>query len=124
MNRLDMTERLVGVGPRLNGDLVAGRRIGGVAVRGGRSVGAKRLVGVGGLLGGHATSALVLVVVRRLAGAAARADHPEQTGSQRESDGQPGSHVDVLAHATLDAVVLEVLVESAGNGRKHRGRRD
>ena len=123
INHLDMTERLVGVGPRLHGDVVAASgRIGGVAVRGGRSVGAKGLVGVGGLLGSHATGALVLVVVGRLAGAAARADHPEQASSQGESDSQPGGHVDVLAHVALDAVFLEVLVERAGHGRKHRGR--
>lgn len=118
-----MTERLVGVGARLHRDGIAGGgRIGGVAVRGGSSVGAKGLVCVGGLLGGHATSGLVLVVVRRLAGAAARADHPEQTGSQGEGDSQPGSHVDILAHAALNAVVLQVLVEGTGNGREHRGR--
>ncbi len=86
---------------------------------------ADRLVGVRCLLGGDATAvATVAVVVGRATGAAARADSPEEGGGERESGCNPGSGVDVLAHAALNSVRLDLFVEDAGNNGKHScGRR-
>lgn len=62
------------------------------------------------------------MVVRRAAGAAARADDPEQTGAEREGDGQPGGCKHVLSHGALDTVGAEFLVEHGGqDGEECRG---
>lgn len=81
---------------------------------------ADRLIGVRGLLG-RDTAGGVLVVVRGATGAAAGAEHPEQSSSQGEGDSQPGGDIDVFAHATVHTIVLQVLVESTSDGGEHGG---
>lgn len=103
-----------------HGDIivVGGGRVGGaVTVLGsmgllgteGRVGGTNGLISVGSLLCSDATAvdAAVLVAVGRAAGAAAGAEHPEDGGSERESNCEPSSDVDVLAQAYLDTVDLE-----------------
>lgn len=76
--------------------------------------GANGLVGVRSLLSGQtvATHALVLVVVGGTTGAAADAEDPENGGGERESNGEPGSGENVLAHGQLDAVSFEGRAQS------------
>lgn len=121
---LSMTERLIGV------RISVGRRRRGVrgvmrvrAVRRCRTtLGTERLVGVGSLFSRDTTRGVLLVVVRRATGAAARADDPEQTGGEREGDGQPGGCKHVLPHGALDAVGAELLVEHGSqDGEECRG---
>lgn len=102
-----MTERLVGVLPLVghgNVVVVSGGRVGSVVAL--RSVrlaterrvaGADGLVGVGSLLGGDGAAgvAAVLVAVGGAAGAAAGAEHPEESTGEREDHGEPGCGVDV-----------------------------
>jgi len=121
-----MTERLIGVRTRVS---VGGRRRGVRGVVGVRTVGGlratlgtERLIGVGGLFSGDTTGSVLLVVVRRAAGAAARADNPEQTGGEREGDGQPSGCKHVLSHGALDAVGAELLVEHGSQDGKECGR--
>lgn len=83
---------------------------------------AHALVRVRRLLGRHATPGAVSVV-GRAAGAAARAQQPEQTRPDREGDGDPGHHVDATPHASMDAVLLERRVEGARQHGEERRRR-
>lgn len=83
-------------------------------------VGPKRLIGVRGFFGSNAIVP-VTVVVGRTAGAAARANEPEQAGAERESDGEPGRDIHILAHAAGDPVGFEHGFEGAGQGGVERG---
>ena len=106
-----------------------GRVRGGVTVLGllrseGRVGGADGFIGVGGLLCSDAAASVVtvLVAVGRAAGTAAGAEHPEDGGCQRESDGEPGSDVDVLTQVYLNTVDLEGCAEGALCDGEHDGR--
>lgn len=129
MNKLDMTEGLVGVVPHiLHGNLATmsrRRRVRSVAKGGRGLVGLRteRLIGIGSLFGGDAAG-LAGAVVGGAAGAAARGDNPEEAAGEGEGDGQPGGDVDVLSHGALDAVVLEGLVEGAFQDGEEGGGRD
>lgn len=134
-----MTEGLVGacllvvVG---HGDIIVvggGRRVrGAVTVLGsmgllrteGRVGGTDGLIGVGSLLCSDAAAGVVavLVAVGRAAGAAAGAEHPEDGGSQRESDREPSSDVDVLAQVYLDTIDFEGCAEGALCDGEHDAR--
>ena len=121
-----MTERLVCVLPLVgHGDVVVvsgRRRVGSVvALRSvslaaeGSVAGPNGLVGVGSLLGGDGAAgiAAVLVAVGGAAGAAAGAEHPEESTGEREDHGEPGCGVDVCAHGDFDAVGLGRRAEGA-----------
>jgi hypothetical protein len=47
------------------------------------------------------------LLVRRLAAAAARAEEPEESGSQTESDGEPDDRQHLAAHGGFDVVGFE-----------------
>lgn len=85
------------------------------------ALGTKGFVGVRGLLGSDTALVSVVVVVRGTARAAAGADEPEQSSTEGEGNGKPGSHKDVLSHASLDIVFFEFLVEKrCENGEESR----
>lgn len=131
-----MAERLVGASMGLlvgHGVRLRGRgRVRGVVLAVGLLVtmgqstgGTKGLVGVRSLLSGQtATTSAVLVVVGGAAGAAADGEDPEDGGSQRESDGEPGGDVDVLAHVHLDAVGLQGVSKGGSDDREENGGSD
>lgn len=126
-HHLSMTEGFIGV-RATRGLVVVDRRRGrvrGVVVRDrlGLAVRAQSLVGVGSLFG-HDSAIAVAVVVRGATGAAAGADDPEESGSEREGDREPGGDVDVLAHLTLDTVLLEIGLEDALEDGEHGGGSD
>lgn len=119
-----------------HGDIVVvgGSRVrGAVAVLGNKGLlrtegwmgGTDGLISVGGLLCGDAAGAAVPVAVGRAAGATAGAEHPEEGGSQRESDCEPGGGVYVLTQAYIDTIDLEDCAEGAFCDREHdsRGKR-
>lgn len=88
--------------------------------------GTNGLVGVRSLLSGQtiATHALVLVVVGRTAGAAADAEDPEDGSGERESNSEPGSGENVLAHGQLNAVSLEGRAQATLENRENNSRGD
>lgn len=53
------------------------------------------------------------LLVRRLATAAARAEQPEESGSQTESDGEPDDRQHLAAHGGFDVVGFEHRFEDA-----------
>jgi hypothetical protein len=54
------------------------------------------------------------LLVRRLAAAAARAEQPEESGSEAECDGEPDDGKHLAAHGGFDVVGLEHGFEDAG----------
>jgi hypothetical protein len=56
------------------------------------------------------------LLVRRLAGAAAHAEEPEETGCETKGDGEPDDGEHLAAHGGFDVVGLEHGFEDAGEG--------
>ena len=52
----------------------------------------------------------------RAARTAARAERPEETGAEGESDGEPGGDVDAVAERAVDVIFLEGGIECADEG--------
>ncbi len=76
------------------------------------------LVVVGRVSGFEALGASVFVTFDPVgaAGAAARAEQPEESGGAGEQHGDPCDHVNVVAQGAMDVVFLESRVEHAGEG--------
>ena len=119
-----------------HGDIVVvgGSRVGGaVTVLGNKGLlrtegwvgGTDGLISVGSLLCSDAAGAAVPVAVGRAAGATAGAEHPEEGGSQRESDCEPSGGVYVLTQAYTNPIDLEDFAEGGFCDREHdsRGKR-
>lgn len=114
---------MVGGGRRVGGAVTVLGSMGLLATEG-RVGGTNGLISVGSLLCSDAAAvvAAVLVAVGRAAGAAAGAEHPEDGGSERESNCEPSSDVDVLAQVYLNTVDLECCAEGALCDGEHDGR--
>ncbi len=72
------------------------------------------LVGVGRFLGSN-------LLVGRLAGAAADGDEPEEAGSERESNAEPGNTQHLAAKRGLNVVWLQQSIEDTGKRGEHGG---
>lgn len=83
-----------------------------------------RLVGVRRLLGGKTATVVVFVVIGRSAGAAAHTESPEDGGSEREGDGDPGCDINVLAESQLNTVRVQGLSKATTEDRENHCRSD